>query len=182
MMLHNTPRPQAAAAGPCKRTRASRKPFRPFTSSSSSRPVRAAAAAAEQQAAVATPGLASPLSSVSPLSSADEFNQHVREGHYEAPLMQEQVCEGGKLAGHGQLAHTGCMQSAVKAVAPRLCVFGPQWQMTRGEGWLTLLLGPPPATHTLPACAHHTPLLTPAPAPPCAYYPPPPSLPASSLL
>lgn len=60
--------------------------------------MQAAAAAAEQEAAVAPaqaaavlPRPASPLSSISPLSSQDDINQHVREGHYEAPLVQEQV-------------------------------------------------------------------------------------------
>jgi len=60
--------------------------------------VQAAAAAAEQEAAVAPaqaaavlPRPASPLSSITPLSSQDDINQHVREGHYEAPLVQEQV-------------------------------------------------------------------------------------------
>lgn len=64
--------------------------------------MRAAAAAvpaAEQGAAVAAPSL--PLASGSPLSSQDEFNQHVREGHYEAPLMQEQVRQFVTGGGYG---------------------------------------------------------------------------------
>jgi hypothetical protein len=63
--------------------------------------VQAAAAAAEQEAAVASPAQtaaatvpALSLNPVSPHSAQDNFNQHVREGHYEAPLMQEQVHRG----------------------------------------------------------------------------------------
>lgn len=94
MMLQNSAQSQAAAARASGRSiSSSRKSLKPFTgTTSSSRAVRAAAAAAEEATATAVPsGLASPLTSISPLSSHDDFNQHVREGHYEAPLMQEQV-------------------------------------------------------------------------------------------
>jgi hypothetical protein len=128
MKLHNSTRPQAAASRCHNHIKGNLKQFKPFQSVRSCRSIQVAAAAAEQEAAVAAPeptaaaaSPASPLTSISPLSSQDDFNQHVREGHYEAPLMQEQVCDCvTELKGHR------CLRADVSASnytdgEPHLC-------------------------------------------------------------